>query len=56
MTDTASMADIILPAKDIFEQSDIIGSYWSPYVCFKPGIIKSPGECDAGERNILSSG
>ena len=44
MTDTASAADLILPAKDIFEQSDIIGSYWSPYVQFKPKVIDSPGE------------
>jgi anaerobic selenocysteine-containing dehydrogenase len=44
MTDTAVMADIILPAKDMFEQSDILGSYWSPYVQFKPKIIQSPGE------------
>ncbi len=44
MTDTAGIADIILPAKDIFEQPDIISSYWSPYISFKPGIIKSPGE------------
>jgi anaerobic selenocysteine-containing dehydrogenase len=44
MTDTASLADIILPAKDIFEQSDVIGSYWSPYIQFKPKIIRSPGE------------
>jgi anaerobic selenocysteine-containing dehydrogenase len=44
LTDTAVIADIILPAKDMFEQSDIIGSYWSPYVCFKPGIIKPPGD------------
>ena len=44
MTDTAALADIILPAKDIFEQSDIIGSYWSPYIQFKPKIIRSPGE------------
>jgi len=44
MTDTASVADIILPAKDMFEQSDIIGSYWSPYVQFKPKVIDSPGE------------
>jgi anaerobic selenocysteine-containing dehydrogenase len=44
MTDTASMADIILPAKDMFEQSDIIGSYWSPYVQYKPKVIQSPGE------------
>jgi anaerobic selenocysteine-containing dehydrogenase len=44
MTDTAMMADIILPAKDIFEQSDIIGSYWSPYVQFKPKILEPPGD------------
>jgi anaerobic selenocysteine-containing dehydrogenase len=44
MTDTAAMADIILPAKDMFEQSDIIGSYWSPYVQFKPKVIQSPGD------------
>ena len=44
MTDTAAMADIILPAKDMFEQSDIIGSYWSPYIQFKPKVIQSPGE------------
>ena len=44
MTDTAVIADIILPAKDMFEQSDIIGSYWSPYIQFKPKVIQSPGE------------
>lgn len=44
MTDTAQIADIILPAKDLFEQSDIVGSYWSPYVQFKPKVIESPGE------------
>lgn len=44
MTDTAAIADIILPAKDIFEQSDIISSYWSPYLQFKPKVINSPGE------------
>jgi len=44
MTDTAKIADIILPAKDMFEQSDIIGSYWSPYIQFKPKVLDSPGE------------
>lgn len=44
MTDTASLADIILPAKDMFSQPDIIGSYWSPYVQYKPAILESPGE------------
>lgn len=44
MTDTASLADIILPAKGIFEQPDIIGSYWNPYVQYKPAITTLPGE------------
>ena len=44
MTDTARAAHIVLPAKDIFEQSDIIGSYWSPYIQFKPAILKPEGE------------
>lgn len=44
MTGTAEIADIILPAKEMFEQSDIIGSYWSPYIQFKPKVIDSPGE------------
>lgn len=44
MTDTALLADIVLPAKDIFEQSDIVGSYWSPYVQFKPKILEPMGE------------
>jgi len=44
MTDTAKMADIILPAKDIFEQSDIVGSYWSPYIHFKPKVLEPAGE------------
>jgi len=44
MTDTAAIADLIIPAKDMFEQSDIIGSYWSPYVQFKPKLLQSHGE------------
>ena len=44
MTDTAAICDIILPAKDMFEQSDIIGSYWSPYIQYKPKVIEPPGE------------
>lgn len=44
MTDTAKMADIILPAKNMFEQSDIIGSYWSPYIQLKPKVLDPPIE------------
>jgi len=44
MTDTAAMADIILPAKGIFEQADIVGSYWNPYAQYKPAVADPPGE------------
>lgn len=44
LTDTAQMADIIFPAKGIFEQSDIVSSYWNPYVQFKPKVTDPPGE------------
>lgn len=44
MTDTAREADIVLPSKNMFEQSDIIGSYWNPYVQLKPKVMESVGE------------
>jgi len=44
MTDTALEADIVLPAKNMFEQSDIIGSYWNPYIQLKPKVVEPAGE------------
>ncbi len=44
ITDTAAMADIILPAKGLFEQADVVSSYWHPYVQYKPAVIDPPGE------------
>ncbi len=44
MTDTAREADLILPAKTMFEQSDIIGAYWHPYIQLKQKVIDPPGE------------
>ena len=44
MTDTASEADLILPAKNMFEQSDIIGSYWNPYVQLRQKVVEPAGE------------
>jgi anaerobic selenocysteine-containing dehydrogenase len=44
MTDTAAMADIILPAKGIFDQADVTGSYWNPYIQYKPRVVDAPGE------------
>lgn len=44
MTDTAREADLILPAKTMFEQSDVIGAYWHPYVQLKQKVLEPPGE------------
>ncbi len=44
MTDTALEADIVLPAKTMFEQSDIISSYWNPYVQLRKKVIEPMGE------------
>jgi anaerobic selenocysteine-containing dehydrogenase len=44
MTDTAREADLVLPAKTMFEQSDVIGAYWHPYIQLKQKMIDPPGE------------
>jgi len=44
MTDTAVEADIILPAKSMFEQTDVIGAYWHHYLQLRPKIMDAPGE------------
>jgi anaerobic selenocysteine-containing dehydrogenase len=44
MTDTALEADIVLPAKTFFEQTDVIGAYWHSYIQIKDKLIEPPGE------------
>lgn len=44
MTDTAREANIVLPAKTMFEQTDIISSYWNPYVQLRQKVIEPIGE------------
>jgi len=44
LTDTAREADIVLPAKTMFEQSDVIGAYWHSYIQLKQKVIEPPGE------------
>jgi anaerobic selenocysteine-containing dehydrogenase len=44
LTDTAREADIVLPAKTMFEQTDVIGAYWHPYIQIKAKLIEPPDE------------
>lgn len=44
LTDTAKEADIILPAKSMFEQTDVITAYWHDYIQIKQKIIEPPDE------------
>ncbi len=44
LTDTAREADVVLPAKNLFEQSDVIGAYWHPYVQFRQKALDPPDE------------
>lgn len=44
MTDTAREADIVLPAKTFFEQTDVIGAYWHDYLQLRGKAIEPPGE------------
>lgn len=44
LTDTAREADIVLPAKTLFEQSDVIGAYWHSYIQLRQKVLEPPGE------------
>ncbi|RPI76234.1 MAG: hypothetical protein EHM45_13545 [Desulfobacteraceae bacterium] len=44
LTDTVREADIVLPAKTLFEQSDVIGAYWHPYIQLKQKIVEPLGQ------------
>jgi anaerobic selenocysteine-containing dehydrogenase len=43
MTDTACESDLILPAKTMFEQTDVINAYWHSYIQIKQKVIDPPG-------------
>jgi len=44
LTDTAREADIVLPAKTFFEQTDVIGAYWHPYLQLRWKALEPPPE------------
>jgi len=44
MTPTASCADIVLPAKTLFEEEDLVTAYWHPYVQWRAKVLDPPGD------------
>jgi anaerobic selenocysteine-containing dehydrogenase len=42
LTDTAREADVVLPAKNLFEQTDVIGAYWHPYLQLRQKLVEPP--------------
>jgi len=45
LTDTARMADIVLPAASMYEYYDLITAYGHSYIQLQQKIIEPPGEC-----------
>jgi anaerobic selenocysteine-containing dehydrogenase len=44
LNDTARHADLLLPAKLMLEQEDLIGSFLHDYVQYVPAVLEAPGE------------
>jgi anaerobic selenocysteine-containing dehydrogenase len=42
LTDTAQMADYVLPAKTLFEEEDLVTAYWHPYVQLRQHVLDPP--------------
>ena len=54
MTETARMADILLPATSYLEHDDIYQSYGQPYLQAGPAIISPPGGCRSNHQVICA--
>ena len=52
MTDTAKMADVVLPASMFVEHDDFYTAGGSQYILFGPKLIDPPGECRSNHEVI----
>ena len=43
MTPTAELAHVVLPAKTLFEEEDLVTAYWHPYLQWRAKIFDPPG-------------
>jgi anaerobic selenocysteine-containing dehydrogenase len=42
LTDTAQIADFVLPAKTLFEEEDLVTAYWHPYLQLRQHVLDPP--------------
>jgi anaerobic selenocysteine-containing dehydrogenase len=42
LTDTAELADYVLPAKTLFEDEDLVTAYWHPYLQLRARVLDPP--------------
>ena len=42
LTDTARLADFVLPAKTLFEEEDLVTAYWHPYLQHRAKVLDPP--------------
>jgi len=54
MTDTAKMADVVLPATMFVEHDDMYTAGGSQYILFGPKLIEPPGECRSNHDVICA--
>ncbi len=50
LTDTARMADIVLPVASFLEEDDLVSSYGHSYIQRKRKAVEPPGECKTDHR------
>ena len=56
MTDTAKMADVVLPATMFVEHDDFYTAGGSQYILLGPKLIEPPGECRSNHEVICGAG
>ncbi len=56
MTDTAKVADVVLPATMFVEHDDMYQAGGSQYILLGPKLIEPPGECRSNHEVNLRAG
>lgn len=44
LTDTARLADVVLPAASSFEEEDVLATAWNDYIHYQPAVVKPRGQ------------